>query len=459
MGIFFENTTIITGSPQRGVLRDAALYVAGDRIVELGPSAELTAKYRSGAEKVVDARRKVLLPGFLNIHCHSTQLACRGRAEDVSNWDAIWGIMDSIGEAMTPEDCYAASLLAHVEMLKSGVTTVVDSGRHMMRAGEAAVDSGIRAFLHEAFRDADPEKIRDAGVYEYDPARGEAGLERASDLVEKFHGRDGGRIRGLIGPHATDVCSPGLLRKARREADRLGVGVTIHLAQNEVEPRQCRDAWGDGPGRMMEKAGFLGPDFIGAHAIFLATEDIEVLARNACSISHNPQINAKRGHIAPAADMVEAGVNVGLGTDNMFYDMIEVIKTAGLVWRLRTGDPTQPRPETVVGMATMNGARAAGMGESLGSLEPGKLADVVMIDYNRPRYTPLVEENIVSNLVHFGSGADVELTMVGGRILVEDFCYIGGNESTIIDEAQRSGEEVWARAKGAWSRRGGRGSA
>ncbi|MFO7942120.1 MAG: amidohydrolase family protein, partial [Bacillota bacterium] len=404
---------------------------------------------------VIDARGKVLFPGFLNIHCHSMLLACRGRAEDVSNWDAIWGIMGSIMDVMTEEDCYAASMLAYIEMLKSGATTAVDSGVHMMKVGEAAIDSGIRAYLHETFRDADPVKVRDEGVYEYSDEIGKRGLEHAVQLVESFDGRENGRIHCLLGPHATDVCSPDLLEATREEADRLGVGVTIHLAQNDVEPKQCRDEWGDWPGLMMEKAGFLGPDFIGAHGIFVNDEDIAALARNGCSVSHNPQINAKRAHIAPVSDMMDAGVNVGLGSDNMFYNMLEVMKIAQIVWRLRVGEPTEPKPETILEMATINGARALGIEDRVGSLEPGKVADIIMIDYDRPRYTPLVEENVVSNLIHFGSGDDVALTMVGGRILVDDHQYVG-DERKIIDEAQRSGEEVWERAKEDWARRMGK---
>lgn len=453
MSILFKNGTVVTMSPEKDIIWDGSLYVQDDRIVEVGESRDLVPKYGADAERVVDARHRVIFPGFLNIHCHSTHLACRGRAEDASNWDAIWGIMGSISGAMKPEDAHAASLLAYVEMLKSGITTVVDSGGHMLRVGEAAVDSGIRAFLHQSFRDADPARIRDQGVYEYVPSLGDKGLQAAVEVVEKFSGRDGGRIQCLIGPHATDTCSPDLLTRARREADRLGVGVTIHLAQNDVEPRQCIEAWGDRPARMMEKAGFLGPDFIGAHCVFLNEEDIAVLARNQCSVSHNPQINAKRAHIAPVSDMMEAGINVGLGSDNMFYDIIEVMKAAGMVWRLRVKDPTQPTPETVLEMACINGARAVGMHDQIGSLEPGKLADIVMINYNRPRYTPLVEENVISNLVHFGASSDVEMTVVGGRILVDDFRYVGGDEQDILDDAQRSGQEVWQRARADWKRR------
>jgi len=442
MGLFFKNGIVVTMSPDREIIWDGAVYVEGDRIVEVGDTKQLSQKYETEAERVVDASRRVLLPGFCNIHCHSTLLICRGRAEDASNWDAIWGIMGSIAEAMTPEDAYMTSLLAHVEMLKSGITSVVDSGIHMMRAGDAAVDSGIRAWLHENPRDADGAKIRDYGVYEYDAAAGEKGLKSAVELVYKC----------LLGAHATDVCSPDLLRKIRHEADRLDVGVTIHLCQNDIEPKQCKKAWGDWPGVMMEKAGFLGRDFIGGHGIFVNEEDIEVMARNNCSVSHNPLINAKRAHIAPVSDMMAGGLNVGLGSDNMFYDFLEVIKTAQVVWRLRVKDPTEPPPQTLLEMATINGAKALRMEQKIGSLEAGKLADIVMMNYNRPRYTPLVEENVVSNLVHFGSASDVEMTVVGGKVLVDDFKYVAGDEQVIIDNAQQCGQEVWIKAKEAWAK-------
>ena len=459
MSVLFENATIVTVNSGGDILHDSAMYVKEDRIVEIGDTARLKAKYGDTAERVIDAKDGVLFPGFVNTHSHSVALACRGRAEDVSNWDAIWGVMGSIRDSMTGDDCYVASRLAYVEMLRSGITTVADSGAHMLRVGEAAIETGIRAYLHQNFRDADATLLRDEGRYEYSMERGMKGLGDAVDLVETMHGKEGGRIRCLLGPQTIDTVSPKLLAATRGEADRLGVGVTIHLSQNEREPRQCLEAWGDLPGPMMEKAGFLGPDFTGAHAIFLHDEDIQALARNDCSVSHNPQINAKRAHIAPVSDMIEAGINVGLGSDNMFYDMLEVIKTAGIVWRLRVKDPTVPHPSTIVQMATMNGARALGIDDAVGSLEEGKVADVVMMDYARARYTPRVRENVLSNLVHFGAADDVALTMVGGRILVDDHRYVGGNEEAILEEAQRSGEEVWERAKVDWELRtsGGKG--
>ncbi len=453
MGVLFDNATIVTMNADRDILHDAAMYVDEDRIIEIGDARELKEKYAATADRVIDAKDKVLFPGFINTHSHSVALSCRGRAEDVSNWDAIWGVMGSIRDNMTGDDCYVSSRLAYVEMLKSGITTVADSGAHMLRVGEAAIETGIRAFLHQGFRDADIAVLRDEGRYEYAMERGMRGLQEAVDLVESMHGREDGRIRCLLGPQTIDTVSPELLRATRKEADRLGVGVTIHLSQNEKEPKQSLEAWGDLPGPVMEKAGFLGPDFIGAHAIFLEDADIAALARNGCSISHNPQINAKRAHIAPVSDMIEAGINVGLGSDNMFYDMLEVIKTAGIVWRLRVKDPTVPDPATVVEMATINGARALGIDDVVGSLEEGKVADVVMVNYARARYTPRVRENVLSNLVHFGAADDVALTMVGGRVLVDDHRFVGGNEQTILEEAQQSGTEVWARAKAEWQQR------
>ncbi len=451
MSILFTDGTIITMSPERDIIWDGALYVRDGRIVDVGETEPMVQRWAEEADRRVNADRRVLLPGLVNTHCHSTHLACRGRAEDVSNWDAIWGVMGSIQDAMTPDDAYAASRLAYVEMLKSGTTAVVDSGNHMFRVGEAAEETGIRAFLHCGFRDADTEKIRERGIYEYCQTRGERQLRRAVDLVEKFHGRAAGRIRGLIGPHATDVCSPQLLERARAEADRLGVGTTIHLAQNRFEPEQCIEAWGSGPARTLERAGLLGPDFIGAHAIHLTDEDIEILGRNCCSVAHNPQINAKRADIAPVSDLMDAGVNVALGSDNMFYDLVEVTKVAQLVWRLRAGDPTRPDPQTILKMACINGARALGMEDCIGSLEPGKRADVIMINCDRPRYIPRLPETAVANLVHFGNGADVEMTLVDGRILVDDFRYVGGDERAISDAAQQSGEQVWERARRDWS--------
>ncbi len=449
MSLLIKDGVIVTMSSKREIIWDGAIYIEGDKIKEVGKSVDLETRYRGSADRVIDATKKVVFPGFINIHTHGVLSVLRGQAEDEPVTKVIQEKYYPIIEILRAEDCYHIAKLAFVELLKFGSTTVADSYySSMLDVAQAASEVGIRAYLGEVISDADHSKLKQ-GVYEYIPSTGEKALSKALELIEKWHMRDGGRIRGMLAPEGGHVCSPELLKKVRDAAHKYGVGIDIHVGFSPLEVAQVKELHGKSLVEYLESVGILGPDLRVAHAVLIESSDVERLARSRTNVAHCASINANRAYIAPVADMLQAGINVGLGVDCMAADMIEVMRIGLKVSRIKTGIAYEPTPYKMLEMATINGAKALGVEKELGSIEPGKIADLVIVDYNKPNYVPLLEANIITNLVHTGLSSDIDTVLVGGKVLVEGGKYIEADEQEIMKQAQKTAEVVWQR----WSQR------
>ena len=246
--------------------------------------------------------------------------------------------------------------------------------------------------------------------------------------------RDNGRIRCHLGPHAPDTCSPRLLLEIKALAEKMDLGITMHIAQSSGEVEQVLKREGKRPAEYLEAVGFLGPRVIGGHCVHLSAAEIEILGRTRTHVSHNAAINARRGFIAPIRALKDAGANIGVGSDNMSEDMFEVMRIALMVGRIKTGNYASFLPQDVLEMATRNGAKALGLEKEIGALEKEKKADVILIDLKKPHLVPLM--NVMGNLVHTGLASDVDTVIVDGQILME------GREVKTVKE-----EEILIRAR------------
>jgi len=433
---------IVTMNDNRDIIQDGAVAVEGNQIVDVGESSVLEERHGK-AGQVVDAAGMVVFPGFINLHTHAVLTVLRGHAEDIHTVKAVYELMfPMMNDILTPEDCYMMGRLGALELLRFGSTTIVENSQYMQQVAQAVADVGNRAWLCDFVHDADMGKIR-YGTYEYHPELGDKTLQTNIELVEAWHAAADGRIRCLMGPHAADTCTPELLARIRSAADKYEVGVTYHLAQNTAEVAQVEKVRGTRPVHYLEKMGLVGPQVIGGHGIFLDDGEIERLAATGTSVSHNPVINAKRGYIAPVSTMLNNGVNVGLGTDNMAGDIVEAMRMALCVYRVRTNTPDQPKPEQIMEMVTINGARALGMEGHLGSVEPGKLADLVLIDYRVPHLRPVFPSNVIANLIHTGLGSDVHTVIVDGEIVVRNHQSVKVDEHEVVEAAQAVAERAF----------------
>ncbi len=436
---------VVTMDDQRRVIPDGAVAIAGKRIVAVGESAELEQQYANPSCKYMDARGRTVFPGFVNIHTHAALSILRGVCEDQGTTPA-WTRSVPQGVFLSADDLYLFSLLGALEALKFGSTCIVDNYTHSPANVRAFDELGMRAIVSERIHDANLHKIPD-GIYEFDEAIGEVMLARNVELIEKWHMKDDGRIRCCLGPHAPDTCSTTYLERIRSVANERGVGMVIHVAQGMREVELVRERTkGLSSVQYLREVGILGSDVIAGHCIYIDDQDIEILAETKTQVAHMPEGNAKWGATAPVPRMRRIGINVGLGTDNMAADMIEVMRFAVCISRIVGQNTTEPKAADVLQMATMNGARAVGLADEIGSIEVGKRADLVLVDYRKPHLMPVVDP--VSNLIYTGLGSDVETVLVDGRVVVEH------GQSTLVDEEAvlRAAQAV---ANARWQERAG----
>lgn len=438
-----KDALIVTMNPERDIIDCGAIAIKGNKIVGVSSTDDFQGKVN--AKTTVNMAGKMVLPGFINTHSHTVLTVLRGEAEDKGG-NALYGLMAPSNKILAENQnmIYPLSMLGFSELVKFGSTTVVENHRHMENIAPAARDIGVRGVLSEISNDADLVKLYD-DVYEYSSDIGEQSLQRGVDLVEKWHGQENGRIICQLSPHAPDTCSPNFLREISEEARRLDVGTTTHVGQKQLEIDQVKKMWGCGSVEALAETGILGPKFIGAHCILISEDEIKLMAESGATIAHNPAIAAKRGHTAPAAEIHDVGGNVTLGTDNMHGNIIEAMKFGVHCARVRTGDGEKWQPMEVLEMLTLNGAKAIGKEDELGSLEKGKIADIIAVDLNQPHLYPLI--NPIGSFIHNAIGSDVQWVMINGNVVVEDGELLTVDEKQVLKEAQNAADFTWRKLR------------
>jgi cytosine/adenosine deaminase-related metal-dependent hydrolase len=440
MSLLIHDATVITVDPTRRVLAPGAVYVEGTRIADVGPSDEVRARHQR-ADRVVDGRRKVVVPGFVSSHTHVGYTVFRGRAED-AGLGCVTRQYFPMATVLSREERLAIGALTYAELLRSGVTTVLEMEEDADVYAPFVADLGIRSAMGVMIHDADIDALC-RGEYRFDPKIGEAQLRQAVEFAERWHGAADGRITALMTPNMTLSSSPAQLRAARQAAERLGLRLSVHLGWGAAEGAATRKLYGKGPARLLVDEGFLGRDVVAAHCYHLEPEDLELVVRSGAAVAHCPLMNAVRGHIAPAQDLRQRGVTVSLGIDNMFADFFEVLRLCVLVARIRGRDAVTMPSMDAVELATRGGARALGLEAEIGSIEAGKRADLAVLDYRAFGLTPTLDP--VQNLVYHAHARDVEMVLVNGRVVVEGGQVLTVDASRLVDRAQDAAVAAWGR--------------
>ncbi|MHA1721882.1 MAG: amidohydrolase family protein [Candidatus Baldrarchaeia archaeon] len=423
------------------ILKDGVVIVEGDRIVDIGKESELKDKY-SGYE-AIGGKGKVVLPGLVNCHTHAAMTLLRGYADDMvlSEWltQKIWPV-----EAhLKPEDVYVGTLLACLEMLKSGITTFADMYFYMDKAAKAVVESGIRAVISHG--------MIELGNVE----KGEKDLKEAERIVKTCQGLGDGRVTTMFGPHAPYTCSPEYLQKVKETAEKYNVGIHIHLAETRDEAEKIKNAFAvdlkeRGVIEYVDELGILDPTVLAAHVVWVSEKEIEILAKRGVKVAHNPVSNLKLASgVAPIPQMLKNGVAVGLATDgaasNNCLDIFEEMKVSAIIHKAHNFDPTVTSAAEVLEMATIGGAKALLLDKDIGTLEVGKKADIVILDLKNPRLVPL--HNIISHLVYAAKSSDVCTVIVDGNILMENREVKILDENKVMELAQKTAEDLISRAQ------------
>src|SRR5438034_6247679 len=424
--------TVITENAARAILSPGAVAIDGNDIVEVGTPDAIAAKYQPA--ETLDAGDQIVLPGLINTHTHAPMVMYRGLADDLALMEWLQNyIFPAEAKTVSPEFVRTGTRLAALEMIESGTTTYADMYYFEEEIARTTREAGLRGVLGQTILQF---PVADAKT----PAEG---LARTEAFIREFKGDS--LIVPAVAPHAMYTNDRATLVACAALARKYNVPLITHLAETEDEVRIAREQHQSTPTAYLESIGFWGPRTLAAHGIWVTDEDIQVLKKHDVGVAHNPESNMKLASgIAPVTKYLRAGVAVGLGTDgaasNNDLDMFEAMRQAAFLAKLATKDPTAVPAPMALDMATTGGARALGMANEIGSLEPGKRADLITVAMSAARQTPVYEP--VSHLVYVTRGDDVRTTIVNGKVLMKDRQLRTLNRSTVIADANRFAARV-----------------
>jgi 5-methylthioadenosine/S-adenosylhomocysteine deaminase len=426
VALIVTNATVITMDAASRVLAAGAVAVDGRDIVAVDSAAAIARQFT--ARDTIDAKGQVVLPGLINTHTHAPMVLYRGLADDLALMDWLQKyIFPAEAKTVTPEFVRAGTRLAALEMIESGTTTYADMYYFEEEIARVTRDAGLRGMLGETI-------IQFPSPDAKTPSES---IARAAAFIRDF-GQDE-LIVPAIAPHSMYTLDAATLKAIRALADREHAPVIIHLAETQDEVKTSEQRYKASPVQYLESIGFWGPRTLAAHAVHLTDADIRILTRRRVAVSHNPESNMKLASgTARVIDLRRSGVVVGLGTDgaasNNDLDMFEAMRQAAFLHKLVTGDPRAIPASTALRMGTIEGARALGLERSIGSLEPGKRADLIVVSMNSARQTPMYDP--ISHLVYVTRGDDVQTTVVNGKILMRNRRVLTLNEASVLEEAR-----------------------
>ena len=424
---------VVTMDGPRRIFQDGSLAVKGDAIVAVGPRAEVEGRYH-GAQ-TIDARGRLVLPGFINGHTHVPMTLFRGLHDDVTLHDWLYKyIFPAEAKNVNEEFVRWGTRLAAAEQIRAGVTTFADMYYFEDVVAEETKAAGMRGVLGETFIDFPaPDNKSNAEMLAY-----------TEKFLKKWQGD--ALIHAAPAPHSIYTCSQKTIQDAAALARKYHAPLLMHVAEMKKEWEDSEKANGMSPVQYLEKIGVLGPDLVAAHCIFVDEADRKLLAERQVGCVHNPSSNMMiASGVAPVAEMRTAGVAVGLGTDgpagsNNDLDLMEEIDLAAKLAKISKMDPLALNARAVVEMATIDGARALHMEKEIGSLEVGKKADFISIRLDEPNAVPMYD--VYAQIAYSLKGSDVETVVIGGRVVMRERKLLTVDEPRVLEKAREYGKSV-----------------
>ncbi|MGD2200854.1 MAG: amidohydrolase family protein [Candidatus Bathyarchaeota archaeon] len=451
--IFIKNGYILTMTGEGvGMIEDGAVAVEGNVIVAVGETAALEGDYGS-AERIFDASGKAVLPGFVDAHIHTSMSLLRGEGQDVPEIEWMLKTMAPFTPHITTEHDIKGTALGVLEALKAGTTCFGEIGGDMAPMAENVfAPSGVRAHLANTINEIGPDSRPDAHrPYIFFPDIGERKLKEAIDFIDNWHEAEGGRITCMFSPHAADMMSEEMLLRVKEEADSRGMMSHIHVAQGGREAIQIKLRYGTTTVRYLDSIDFLDETVIAAHCHQTTDEEVGILAdRGVRYVSCPASIGIIDGITPPLALYLQlGGKSAAIGSDqasgNNSHNMLVEMKVAALLNKTRHRDPTVLPSWKMLRIATIEGAKTIGLGDRIGSLEPGKRADLILLDLKRPHMTPVISRpvrNIAPNIVYSARGDEVETVIIDGKVIMENREVLTMDEERVISDAQTAAEEI-----------------
>ena len=426
---------VVSMDAKRTIYEDGSVAVQGDSIVAVGPRAEIEAKY-AGAE-TLDAKGKLVLPGFINGHTHVPMTLFRGLHDDVTLNDWLYKyIFPAEAKNVNEEFVRWGTRLAAAEQIRSGVTTFADMYYFEDAVAEETKAAGMRGVLGETFIDFPAPDNKSEGEM----------LAYTEKFLKKWQGDP--LIHAALAPHSIYTCSKKTLQDAAALARKYHAPILIHVSEMKKEWEDSEKANEMSPVQYLEKIGVLGPDVVAAHCIFVDEADRKLLAERQVGCVHNPSSNMMiASGVSPVAEMRAAGIAVGLGTDgpagsNNDLDLMEEMDLAAKLAKITKMNPLAMKAQAVVEMATIDGARALHMEREIGSLEAGKKADLVVIGLDEPNAVPMYD--IYAQIAYSLKGSDVETVVIGGRTVMRNRKLLTVDEPRVLEKAREYGKSVSA---------------
>jgi 5-methylthioadenosine/S-adenosylhomocysteine deaminase len=440
--LLVKNGAIVPMDGDRRIIEDGVIAVRGDTIVFVGTQADYALHFPKGviAKQTLDAKGKLVLPGFINGHTHVPMTLLRGLHDDVTldDWLRKY-IFPAEAKNVTEEFVRWGTRLGAAEQIRGGVTTFADMYYFEDAVAEETKAAGMRGVLGETFIDFPaPDNKTNAAALEY---------------TEKFLKRWQGDplIHAAPAPHSIYTCSQKTLQDAAALARKYNAPILIHVAEMKKELDDSRAQNGTTPVQYLDKIGILGPDVVAAHCIFVDAADRKILAQRQVGCVHNPSSNMMLASgVSPVPELRAAGVAVGLGTDgpagsNNDLDLMEEVDLAAKLAKITKMDPLALNAKAVVEMATIDGARALHMEKEIGSLEAGKKADLILIGLDAPNAVPMYD--VYAQLAYALKGSDVETVVIGGRVVMRDKKVLTVDEAAAIAKAREYKNKIEASLK------------
>jgi 5-methylthioadenosine/S-adenosylhomocysteine deaminase len=419
-------------------IRNGGVAIKDGKIIALAEISELRNQYKPKEEIVHE--NAVILPGLIDAHTHET--LTRGLHEDLPLMRWLEEVCYPVEASYTPEDIYAAALMTQMELIRGGVTTFIDIFRYADQAIKVIEKSGMRAIFTPQFFDETSDTLES--------------IDKTVDLIEKYHGSQNGRVSVWFGPHAPYSCGPESYARAAELSKKLGVGVHTHMCETKAEVQLIKERYGKDPVEYLHEAGVLDVPCVLAHSIYLTDENISLLAkkRDTAGLVYNPISNMKIADgIARIPELLSAGCTVGLGTDsnlsNNGLDMFAEMRIGSYLQKVFNDDATIMPCFEMLKLATRGSAKVLKMEDKIGSLEPGKCADVIAVSFSKPHMWPIYYENpsnIVEQIVYSARASDVITTIVDGKVLMDNYVIRTLDEKGAFEFIQKRAMDLYARS-------------
>jgi 5-methylthioadenosine/S-adenosylhomocysteine deaminase len=438
MAVFIKDATIITLDDANRVF-DGSVAIDRGRIVAVEPSAN--ASFDIAFDDVIDGRGCALLPGFIQTHIHLCQTLFRGAADDLELIDWLKKRVWPMEAAHTPESLYASARLGIAELIKGGTTCALtmETVNHTESVFRAVEESGFRATVGKCMMDQGddtPEALIEGT---------EESIAESLDLLRRWNGRAGNRIRYCFAPRFALSCTRELLERVASLSVELGVMVHTHASENRDEIAMVERVTGKRNVEYLRDVGLTAPHVVLAHCVHLDDAEMEILRSTGAHVAHCPSSNLKLASgVARVSEMLDRGVSVSLGADgapcNNRLDMFTEMRTAALLQKVLRGSRALPAL-TALRMATINGARALGLADQIGSVEVGKRADLQLINLDRLHTTPRPDP--ISTIVYAAEAGDVETVIIDGQIVMREGRLLTFNEEGVITQAREQARVFW----------------